>query len=75
MNSKTIAGDAVFFVAAIVAMGNLVIEAQVPVTAQAPQAAGRGNSYLRGPAEKELIYVTLPGTLEGSPDANGSTLS
>src|ERR1051326_2925512 len=27
---------------------------------------------LRGPAEKELIYVTLPGTLEGSWDANGN---
>ncbi|MBZ5627139.1 MAG: hypothetical protein LAQ69_51970 [Acidobacteriia bacterium] len=38
--------------------------------AQAP--AGRGSSYLRGPAEKELIYVTLPGTLEASPDSNGN---
>jgi DNA-binding beta-propeller fold protein YncE len=76
MNAQKTIGYAVSFVAAIVAMGNLVIQAQVPVTAQPPQAAGRGagrgNSYLRGPAEKQLIYVTLPGTLEGSPDANGN---
>lgn len=38
----------------------------------AERASGNSSDYLRGPAEKELIYVTLPGTLEGSPDANGS---
>ena len=27
---------------------------------------------LRGPTERELIYVTVPGTLEGSWDANGT---
>jgi DNA-binding beta-propeller fold protein YncE len=30
------------------------------------------NSYLHGPPDKELIYVTLPGTLEGSADRNGT---
>jgi len=35
------------------------------------QTAGGGSS-LRGPAEKELIYVTLPGSRERSPDQNGS---
>jgi hypothetical protein len=30
------------------------------------------NGGLQGPKEKELIYVTLPGTLEGSWDANGN---
>jgi hypothetical protein len=42
---------------------------------QAPPAVAPRNSnreYLRGPSTKELIYVTLPGTLEGSPDANGN---
>jgi DNA-binding beta-propeller fold protein YncE len=42
---------------------------------QAPPAVATRNSnreYLRGPSTKELIYVTLPGTLEGSPDANGN---
>ncbi len=29
-------------------------------------------SYLHGPPDKELIYVTLPGTLEGSADRNGT---
>ncbi len=30
------------------------------------------NSYLHGPPDKELIYVALPGTLEGSADRNGT---
>src|SRR4051795_4662372 len=38
----------------------------------ASETGARRNSYLRGPAEKELIYVTLPGTLEGSWDQNGN---
>jgi DNA-binding beta-propeller fold protein YncE len=46
-----------------------------PLNAQAPQAppqgARKGNG-LRGPAQKELIYVTLPGSLERSPDQNGN---
>ena len=33
---------------------------------------GAGSGGLRGPAQRELIYVTLPGTLEGSWDANGT---
>jgi len=32
-------------------------------------------AQLRGPAQKELIYVTLPGTLEASPDANGTGIA
>ena len=40
--------------------------ARLPVSAQAqeapPKAAKKGNG-LRGPAQKELIYVTLPGSL------------
>lgn len=43
--------------------------AQVPAQEQPKK---RNNEYLRGPSQKELIYVTLPGTLEGSPDANGN---
>src|SRR5881227_2415259 len=42
---------------------------------QTPPAVAPKNSnreYLRVPSTKELIYVTLPGTLEGSPDANGN---
>jgi len=37
---------------------------------QAPSAEQK--SYLHGPPDKELIYVTLPGTLEGSADRNGT---
>src|SRR5437763_1190900 len=46
------------------------IVAQQAPTAVAPRNSNR--EYLRGPSQKELIYVTLPGTLEGSPDANGN---
>jgi DNA-binding beta-propeller fold protein YncE len=45
------------------------VNAQVPEAAQ--KAAKKGNG-LRGPAQKELIYVTLPGSLERSPDQNGN---
>src|SRR5471030_1328908 len=40
---------------------------QVPV-----RPAARTNGGLRPPVEKELIYVTLPGTLEGAWDQNGT---
>jgi DNA-binding beta-propeller fold protein YncE len=41
--------------------------------AQVPVPANRlSNGGLKPPAEKELIYVALPGTLEGSWDQNGS---
>jgi DNA-binding beta-propeller fold protein YncE len=40
------------------------------VYGQAPRAASK--SYLHGPPDKELIYVALPGTLEGSADRNGT---
>ena len=48
-----------------------VVAAWVPLSAQ----EGRGGSEagsVRGPAQKHLIYVTLPGTLEGSWDQNGN---
>ena len=44
-----------------------VVVAMLAQTPATPQAGG-----LRAPAEKELIYVTLPGTLEGSWDQNGN---
>jgi DNA-binding beta-propeller fold protein YncE len=45
----------------------VLIQAQITVPANR-----KANGGLRPPAEKELIYVTLPGTLEGSWDQNGS---
>src|SRR5215469_13879568 len=53
-------------------VGVVLSAAQIPLWGQGEGRGSGGNSSLRGPAEKELIYVTLPGTLEGSPDANGS---
>src|SRR5262249_34532491 len=50
-----------------------------PTTAPAGRRAGAGGANrrittggLRPPVEKELLYVTLPGTLEGSWDQNGN---
>jgi DNA-binding beta-propeller fold protein YncE len=48
----------------------LLAQQQTPQSIEARRAAARRS--LRGPAERQLIYVTLPGTLEGSPDRNGS---
>ena len=44
-----------------------LMQAQITVPANR-----KSNGGLRPPAEKELIYVTLPGTLEGSWDQNGT---
>ncbi|MEO8661323.1 MAG: hypothetical protein ABI693_22825 [Bryobacteraceae bacterium] len=38
------------------------------------QTAAATESYLHGPPDKELIYVAVPGTLEGSADRNGTGL-
>jgi DNA-binding beta-propeller fold protein YncE len=55
-------------------MGGL---ARVLRVRQAKQVAAAGTSNpsgssLNGPAEKELIYIALPGSLERSPDQNGN---
>src|SRR5947209_12783365 len=77
MNMRKIAVYALCVLAGTLGAGRITLRAQTPGAGAAAQPAGRGagrggNEYLRGPREKELIYVTLPGTLEGSPDANGS---
>jgi hypothetical protein len=70
-------------VALAIAMGlgvfQSVLLAQAPATSASPttrRAAGAPlrvtNGGLRPPIEKELIYVALPGTLEGSWDQNGT---
>src|SRR5947207_14248070 len=58
--------------------GFLILD-RLPMNAQAqeaapkaPQKKGGGGGGTRGPAQKELIYVTLPGSLERSPDQNGN---
>lgn len=56
MNARRLCRCAVWFLGGALAL--------VPAT---PQSGG-----LRAPADKELIYVTLPGTLEGSWDQNGN---
>jgi len=53
--------------AGLLSLGPTLVPAQVPVPANR-----KSNGGLKPPAEKELIYVALPGTLEGSWDQNGS---
>ena len=58
---------ATLLLAGVTTLLPVLIQAQVTVPANR-----KANGGLRPPAEKELIYVTLPGTLEGSWDQNGS---
>jgi len=68
MQLRRVVGFAICALAGFSGIGR-VIWGQTPASGR---GANGGSSYLRGPAEKELIYVTLPGTLEASPDANGN---
>jgi DNA-binding beta-propeller fold protein YncE len=70
MSANRLIRYAAHVLAGILGMGQILTHAQSPTR---PQGAGQGGSgSLRAPAEKELIYVTLPGTLEGSWDQNGN---
>jgi sugar lactone lactonase YvrE len=71
MNTKTLAVYAACFLAAL-GTERILVQAQTPASQAQPKAKKGNSEYLRGPAKKELIYVTLPGTLEASPDANGN---
>ena len=72
MKTTTLIGFSICLVAA------LLMNAQAPQNAPqgAQQGGGRkgggGGGGTKGPAQKELIYVTLPGSLERSPDQNGN---
>ena len=66
MNVRSRFGYTACAVAAIFGLAEIVMWAQSPQGTQAPRRR------LWGPAERQLIYVALPGTLEGSPDRNGS---
>jgi len=68
MQIRRVVGFAICALAGFSGIGR-VIWGQTPASGR---GANGGSSSLRGPAEKELIYVTLPGTLEASPDANGT---
>ena len=50
-----------------------VLNAAVVMCSQTPPPRA-DDSYLHGPPDKELIYVSVPGTLEGSADRNGTGL-
>src|SRR5260370_23744439 len=77
MKVKTVIECSLCLVAGYFSLGRVPVNAQVP---QAPQQGGGrggnggGGGGLRGPAQKELIYVTLPGSLERSPDQNGNRI-
>jgi DNA-binding beta-propeller fold protein YncE len=71
LNTRRFAICAAYFIATAFCTQQILMRAQAPPASR--EQPKKGNSeYLRGPSKKELIYVTLPGTLEGSPDANGN---
>lgn len=69
MRRSTFAAILVCLAAAALSVSPLQLQAQTPEGAQA--RAPRRTGGVHGPASKELIYVLLPGTLEGSWDQNG----
>src|SRR5947199_2532922 len=74
MKLTTVVGCLLGVAAGFAGLDHLPVNAQVPEGAakDAGRGAKGGGSSLRGPAQKELIYVTLPGSLERSPDQNGN---
>jgi DNA-binding beta-propeller fold protein YncE len=70
MNANRLIRYAAYGLAGILGLGPVVSLAQAPARPQAATQGGAGS--LQAPREKELIYVTLPGTLEGSWDQNGN---
>ena len=75
MKLSTFIGCSLCLAAGFFSLGRLPMNAQAPQGTQ--NGAGRGGKGgggggLRGPAQKELIYVTVPGSLERSPDQNGN---
>ena len=68
MNVRSRFGYTACAVAAIFGLAGIAMWAQSPTGTETP----RRSSHVWGPAERQLIYVALPGTLEGSPDRNGS---
>jgi len=56
------------------ALAGLVATLATAPAQEGRAGAGRGSGAggVRGPAQKHLVYVTLPGTLEGSWDQNGN---
>jgi DNA-binding beta-propeller fold protein YncE len=75
MKKITLLGCTICLAAGFLSLDRLTVNAQAPEGAPKRGRGGNpfsGNGGLRPPAQKELIYVTLPGTLEGSWDENGN---
>ena len=74
MKRRTVCAYVPLLIAGLASMIETSGLAQVAGSSAGTEAReGRSSSgSLRGPTERELVYVTLPGTLEGSWDANGT---
>src|SRR5437660_588241 len=70
MKKTTLFGCCMCLVVAFVTLERPAVNAQAPE--QKGGRGAKGGGGVKGPATKELIYVTLPGTLEGSWDQNGN---
>jgi DNA-binding beta-propeller fold protein YncE len=77
MKLSALFGCSLCLLAGYLTVGRLTVSAQVtPAPPPAQKGGGRGGNGGGGVgnrgAQKELIYVTLPGSLERSPDQNGN---
>jgi DNA-binding beta-propeller fold protein YncE len=76
MKKTTLLACSICLVAGFLSFDRLTVNAQVPEGVpkggRGGKGGGGGQGGVRGPATKELIYVTLPGTLEGGWDQNGN---
>jgi DNA-binding beta-propeller fold protein YncE len=76
MKKTTLLACSICLVAGFLALDRGTVNAQAPEGApkggRGGKGGGGGQGGVRGPATKELIYVTLPGTLEGGWDQNGN---
>ena len=73
MHTKKLLACAAFAIAAV-GTDQILMRAQPPAAGadkKAPKKGGGGGGT-RGPAVREMIYVTLPGTLEKPTDTNGN---
>ena len=64
-------GSALYLLRVLFCAGQMVARGQGPA-AQVPANATSGREYLHEAAQRELLYVALPGSLERPVDNNGN---
>jgi DNA-binding beta-propeller fold protein YncE len=70
--ANTKIGYTPYLFAALLCIGQIAARGQVAATEQGQANRPSNREYLHGAAQKELLYVTLPGSLERPVDNNGN---